>query len=55
MTVQATVCSRAFIQTVITWEALKMAANTNRRLVVPTTEIQTVALDMARRRSPASV
>jgi len=32
-----------------------MAANTNRGLVVPTTEIQTVALDMARRRANAEL
>jgi hypothetical protein len=47
MTVHATVCSTTIIQTVVTWEALKMAANTNPRLVVPTTEEQTVAPDMA--------
>ena len=55
MTVHATVCSRAILQTVITWEALKMAVDTNLTLVVPTTVKQTVALDMTRRRSPASV
>jgi integrase len=55
MTVQATVCSRAFIQTVITWEALRMAVNTNLTLVVPTTEEQTVAPDMARRRPNAEL
>jgi type 1 fimbriae regulatory protein FimB/type 1 fimbriae regulatory protein FimE len=32
------------------WEALRMAVNTNLTLVVPTTEEQTVAPDMARRR-----
>jgi hypothetical protein len=54
MTVHATVCSTTVLQTVVTWEALDMTANTNRRLVAPTTEKQTVALDMTRRRSPAS-
>jgi integrase len=43
------------IQTVITWEGLKMAVKSNLRLVAPTTEKQTVAPDMARRRPNAEL
>ena len=55
MTVHATVCSTTIFQTVITWEALRMAVNANLTLVVPTTEERTVAPDMSRRRPNAEL
>ena len=55
MTVHATVCSMTILQTVFAREVPKMAVDTNPGLVAPTTVKQTVALDMTRRRSPASV
>jgi hypothetical protein len=47
--------NKKLIQTVITEEGLKMAAKPHLRVVTPTTEKQTVAPDMARRRKNAEL